>query len=396
MVHKNCSKIPGLVLFGIFLQFMLFASTQITYSEEATRNISQLTHIGLNFSQHFNNSWADEAGALVPIAQDHLILGADKWHNNSSFNIVVVGDSIAWGAGLEQDDKYYYKVADWLQDRLKKPIEVTVLAHTGATLTKPQKIANKEYAFTNADLSSWDPTISEQAGIISNPKDVDLILLSGGINDIDVNTILNPITSPDEMRSLCGDIEDPMYDVLIKLLCECPNSSIVVTSYYPIVTNETSEKALDTFIDGLKKLAPNSSEAKGLALIRNLFGNAHILNLLSGNSELFNNQSILSIRKAIDRANQYSVSQFKQKRIIFAPVDFPSNKSYGTTESWLWEMTDPQANNDKLSNDHKYEDRISLCKNKQCNWNEIVNAIGHPNVFGAMEYNRTIIKSMFI
>lgn len=390
---QSPQRLACLILSAIFFQFILSASIQFTFGEQVSQNYSQLTLLKSNESLR-SLDWVDEAGAHVPQAQDNLILGADKWQKNSTFHMVVIGDSIAWGAGLEQKEKYYYKVADWLQNKLMRPIEVTVLAHTGATLVKPQKIANTERLFTNPDLSSWDPTISEQAGNIINPEKVDLILLSEGINDINVNTILNPLTDPAQIRSLCKGIEEPLQNLFVKLLGKCTNSKIIITSYYPIVSNNTSESELNVFANEFQSLDSDSNEGKGFNLIKNMFGVKRTISMLSNNSNQFDNQSKLSMSSAIEQANQYSVSHFGEKRVFFAPVNFPSKRSYGTNESWLWELTDPRTNNGKPTNDHKYAYRVSLCEKTFCDWKEKVNAIGHPNVEGANEYNRTIINNI--
>ena len=387
-------RLVCLILFAIIFQFIFVPSLQIAFAEQINLNSPQSILQNTNESPNSLDR-INEAGSSASMTQDSLILGADKWQNNNTFHMIVIGDSIAWGSGLEQKEKYYYKVADWIQNKLERPVEVTVLAHTGATLNKSQKNANTSRAFTNPDLNSWDPTVSEQADNIKNPENIDLVLLSGGINDVNVNTILNPLTNPDEIRSLCNDIEAPLKTVLVKLLNKCSNSKIIVTSYYPIVSNDTSESALNLFADVLKILDPNSIEARGFNIIKNIYGVNRTIYILSNNSKIFDYQSRLSISKAIEQANQYSVSRFSEKRVAFAPVDFPSNRSYGTEESWLWELTDPQTNNGNLTNDHKYIYRVSLCERTPCDPNDKINAIGHPNVEGANEYNRTIINNIF-
>jgi hypothetical protein len=391
-VTQACKKSTCLIISAILFQFVFFAAIQVAFAQNSSQlNISEDKHS--NESLH-PLGWVDEAGAHIPASQDHFILNANGSAKNDTFHMVVIGDSIAWGSGLEQKDKYYYKVANWLQKRLKRPIEVAVLAHTGATLTKPKDGENGGYKFVNPELSSWDPTLLEQVGNISSPENVDLVLLSGGINDVNVNTILNPLTNPSEIRTHCMNIEAPLRTVLVRLLDNCTKSKIIVTSYYPIISNDTTESSLDVFVNELQNLIPNSTEAKGLSLIKNLFGGKRIILMMSSNSNIFDSQSRLSIAKAVKQANQYSISNFREKRIVFAPVDFPSNRSYGTNESWLWELTDQRANKGKPTNDNKYEFRVSLCKNVSCDGNEIVNAIGHPNVEGADEYNRTVIKSI--
>jgi len=341
--------------------------------------------VSLNESQHMLG-WADETGALV---QDHFTLGAEERQNANAFHMVVVGDSIAWGTGLEKNEKYYYKVADWLQKKLKRPVDVTILAHTGATFKEPK---NKQYAFVDPELISWDPSISEQADWINNPKDVGLILLSGGINDVGVDTILNPLTSSADISADCSSIEDSMYNVLLKLLSRCFNSKIVVTSYYPIVSVDTPKSTLIDFVNESLNNDPNliqkalaSESVAQTAFNEDFF--SYSLNVIRNNSYAFNSRSKESISRAVDRANVYTNSE----RVIFALVNFSSDRSYGTNKSWLWKLVDTEAGS-KID-DHKYTYRVSLCENNYnsiCNWQDKIDAIGHPNVEGAAEYAHEI------
>jgi len=86
------------------------------------------------------------------------------------FHLVVIGDSIAFGAGLEK------------KNIPPESVKVQVLAHTGATLSK-----ETSDPICSPDLSSGNPTAFPHADMISNPNDVDLILVSAGINDIGVD-----------------------------------------------------------------------------------------------------------------------------------------------------------------------------------------------------------------
>jgi lysophospholipase L1-like esterase len=113
---------------------------------------------------------------------------SDAAQNNKVFRIVIIGDSIAWGAGLENDLKYYSLVRDWIASERSIPIEsidMQVLAHTGAML-----FTENDDPIRLSDLSSGNPMIAQQADMISNPSNVDLILVSGGINDVGVDNII--------------------------------------------------------------------------------------------------------------------------------------------------------------------------------------------------------------
>lgn len=151
--------------------------------------------------------------------------------NNKVFNIVVIGDSIAWGAGLTKYEKYSYLVAKWIAEQSGRPVNVKVLAHTGATLKEWTDDPNIQYP----DIPSSKPTLFEQADKISNPDDVDLVLVSGGANDVDlekigsldsgwlINKFLGGSTLNEIHDKSWEKIETPMYELLKKLLDQCPN-----------------------------------------------------------------------------------------------------------------------------------------------------------------------------
>jgi hypothetical protein len=81
---------------------------------------------------------------------------------DQAFHMVVIGDSIAWGNGLKENDKYYYQVANWLQKSLNKPVDVTVYAHSGASIVSQ----GGNGKLLNANLNSWYPTLTDQANNI--------------------------------------------------------------------------------------------------------------------------------------------------------------------------------------------------------------------------------------
>jgi hypothetical protein len=192
----------------------------------------------------------------------------DIVENDEVFHLVVIGDSIAWGAGLEKDKKYSFLVAEWLSKQLKRPVDVKILAHTGATIGKTE-----DKPVQSPDLTSGSPILMEQADNIPDPKHVDMILVSGGINDVTVKKIIkldhleepstNPIItgigkaaigtiigpigaegagmavdanvkseatySEANLRQETKKIEPLMRDLLNKLLANCPSATIIVT-----------------------------------------------------------------------------------------------------------------------------------------------------------------------
>lgn len=116
------------------------------------------------------------------------------------YRLVVIGDSVAWGNGLNQEHKYYNRVAKWLRTNLEKPVEIIVYAHSGAVISGASGESVKD-----ANLNSGYPSLMDQAKNV--PNNVDLILVSGGINDVGIANILDPKTSEDTIRSHSKDIK---------------------------------------------------------------------------------------------------------------------------------------------------------------------------------------------
>lgn len=318
--------------------------------------------------------------------------------NNNVFNIVVIGDSIAWGAGLTKYEKYSYLVAKEIAEQSGRAVNVKVLAHTGATLKKTTSDREIQYP----DIPSSNPTLFGQVDKISNPDDVDLALVSGGANDVDLekinsldyglvfNTILGGSTL-DEIETQSWDkIETPMYELLKKLLDRCPHAKIVVTGYYSAISKDSKE--LTKFY---KAFAPESQFS------RSDYKNADDptqLYELATKANTFYEKSNLALNSAKSRVNKES----GQNRIEFARIVFPPDKSYGTDNSWLWKIEGNEGN--YKTDDHKYDVRASLA-GMVCDFTNRIPvcddptesklaAVGHPNVEGAAEYYRTIVQKI--
>jgi lysophospholipase L1-like esterase len=338
---------------------------------------------------------------------------------SETFHMVVIGDSIAWGAGLEEDQKYYSLVRDWIAQEKSIPsdsIELQVLAHTGAML------CTENYdAIRDPDLSSGNPTLTQQVDQISNSNGVDLILVSGGINDIGVNNIINldhltsitgspmgvlaewsgkyPTTSIDVIRDSSSRIRIAMRNLLNKLLEKCPNAKIVVTDYYPIISYDSTG-----LTDTIKVLNPDSQRIEDYKHL----DEPERLTQLVDKSNVFYAESTKSLRLAVKDAN----SGLRSNRVALAQVAFKPENSYGADETWLWKITnDPTG---ATIDDNRFNVRMSrlndlgwVCSCEDCSsgvksvdkvdcndeyWPNKFAAVGHPNERGAIEYKDKITE----
>jgi lysophospholipase L1-like esterase len=323
----------------------------------------------------------------------HSILPISRETANP-YRLAVIGDSVAWGNGLNQEHKYYNLVAEWLRANLGKPVEIIVYAHSGAHISGASGESVK-----NANLNSVYPSLMYQAKNV--PNNVDLILVSGGINDIGIANILDPKTSEDTIKNRSENIQEPMKELLMYLVDNTkPDANIIVTGYYPLITDDSklglkdraagaliargSEESVSQELINLAASEDNPSlgsavttwqSAKEFGInLENIIENDP---LFKANSYTFYSTSSNSLNAAVNDVN----NAIGGNRVAFVDPLFQSNNGYRASESYLWEFK-PGASIE--SNDEQFDERSKLTN--PLDYENKDNALDHPNVKGASRY----------
>src|SRR5262245_38376336 len=162
--------------------------------------------------------------------------------HEASFHMAVLGDSVAWGSGLPDEEKYWMHVGRWLERRLGRPVKPQVVAHSLAVI-EPRaddivppvwgEIRFRHPSITYEALS--DPRIGDPG-----PTGIDLILMDGGINDMNPFNLILPWRSPrwveEQAAEVCGR---RMKNLLLPVLGRFTKARVVVTGYYPVVSEST-------------------------------------------------------------------------------------------------------------------------------------------------------------
>jgi len=291
----------------------------------------------------------ENARSTIPIldwpsgAKDYFTLLPPSAQGDNVYRIAVIGDSIAWGVGLEQSDKYYYKVAETIRNQLNMPVEVTVFAHSGAVIKNPSPCLTP-------GLGCSSPTLMDQAKNIND--DVDLILVSGGINDVGITNILDPSTPANTIDTSSKNIKAPMTELLTDLM-DKTDAKIVVTGYYPIITAESklgldrgialflsmfSEKSIIgtalTATESAINLNPLGGAMEGVRGIMQKAADESFDTLTdnskrASNSHTFYSISSDSLRSAVETADN------KENRIVFVDPLFNDANSYRASDALL-------------------------------------------------------------
>jgi hypothetical protein len=129
--------------------------------------------------------------------------------DSNPFEFLVVGDSLVWGQGLEEKDKFYSLTAGWLGNDAfgtRRDVNLKVKAHSGSTLKfhadeaeKYKKAGCDETYFHKPEVNVGFPSIWKQIEVATEEYraagktgGADLIMLTGGITDISVAKVLDP------------------------------------------------------------------------------------------------------------------------------------------------------------------------------------------------------------
>lgn len=304
---------------------------------------------------------------------------------NGVYRMLILGDSIAWGQGLLEQNKYHTLVAQHLLlGPGNSPPEKTVLAHSGATIGVG--VHTVEPA-ADGEVPTAYPTILQQvAQFNDSPESVDLILMNGGINDVDIRDILDPLTDSSHLKDWiethCHVHMKTLLDQVVAKFSSVA-ARIVVTGYYAILSKLSNP---DFFKPFLKVI--------GVAWL-DILGDAFedpIKDKIAKNCRIFSDLSTEALQQAVSEAN---ISPAGNGRILFVNAGFGPDNSVMARTPWLFGIVD---NLDFSPQDEVIDDRHDACVRDESDilqrWVCDRASAGHPNMIGAAQYANQILASL--
>ena len=298
----------------------------------------------------------------------------------SGADLVVLGDSVMWGQGLRDEHKSATIVAKGLN---AKPV---IIAHSGAVIGRAAHCALTPFP---GEMPESCPSILQQIGAYTgDPGAAPIVLLNGGINDIDIRTILNPFTDPGDLSS---DIRKYCHQDMVFLLTQVKlrfsnaNTKIVVASYFPIITAASDFDFVPPLMEFLGAPLPRFIEF-------DLFdvGNP-IVDKIIDLSAQFWHESAAALAKAVSDVNIGT-----GPRCFFANVPFTEDNAVFAPEAWLFGVGPAP---DFAAEDEVRESRRSQCditfKNDFFGREQCYRAsAGHPNVTGAQQFAQAVLNAV--
>lgn len=246
-------------------------------------------------------------------------------------HMLVLGDSIMWGQGLKPEQKFSWRVKCWLEEKTGREVQTRVEAHSGAHLAGVS--TSPRFRSNDGEVNLPYPTINEQVDNAvqfygHTRSKVDLILVDGCINDVDVSNLLNAGATPEWMReritSACGA---GMHKLLQRITENFPNAQVVVTSYYRIVSNNTADNAFIRLL--VKKLNSGRREVERMTY-------KEMRERLIALSELWYKVSTASLSEAVSKVNAELGKQNLAERVNFVEIEFWPEHSFSASNTLLW------------------------------------------------------------
>ena len=250
--------------------------------------------------------------------------------SNDHLQMLVLGDSILWGQGLREQQKSWYRVKCWLQDTTGRIVDVEMKAHSGALIEGPPsstQLFSSDNKEVNLPLPSINEELDEALKTYSDGAKVDLVLVDGCINDVDVRNLLNAAINTDTIRERtresCGNA---MTRLLRRVTTSFPNAHVIVPGYYRIISANTQD---NVFIRLLVKRLAGTFEGRRPS-------DKEIRERLIVNSEVFYDNSTNSLREAVKQVNKEIEARGSKQKVLFADIQFWPEHSFSARDTLLW------------------------------------------------------------
>jgi lysophospholipase L1-like esterase len=302
-------------------------------------------------------------------------------------NVLALGDSIVWGQGNTDDTKFVNLVCAWLRSKGEEPV-LTFIAHSGAVVSPTQ---NDAAPALWGEVPEAAPSIDAQvqaAPQLLNPEKVDLVILDGGINDLNPYHIIvaNPFdpNGLEKLRAQCTQIfSGPVHQMIDRTVATFTKAQVVVTGYYPIVSDQTGIRSLAQL---MKQLPRPQGVANFLDLTVEHLPEDLLAIAIDVERTRIIQQSALFAALSDQLLTAAVAAHASAGRVFFASPRFGPENAFAAPDTWLWAGSDDPLYRQRV-------ERYTLHSiEKPFDWPVItpLASMCHPNVAGSRAYASAI------
>jgi lysophospholipase L1-like esterase len=314
--------------------------------------------------------------------------------------MLVIGDSVLWGQGLWDDQKMHNLVAQQLVAGGAPWPQIFHYAVSGATIgfKDGQPLSGASvWSWWPRELPKSNPTLYEQCLQVQadHPKQLfDLILVVGGINDVDVRTIFDPLTSTSDITKACqlycnGAMSDLLEVVRATFLAANPNARVLVLGYYDIFSPLTQFPDITKVLEVLiaETFSPPGFHVETARPLTNPID--QIEDILRRNAKAFREGAHKNLSAAVDAANVKAPGRY-----TFVDPAFTADEAAFAPNRLVFGL-----DSGELAEDPRAQDRKRFCAEEQitpgpARFQCDRASMGHPNVAGAQKYAQAIMAKL--
>jgi len=322
---------------------------------------------------------------------DGYPLGADRIYlAKGFFYLVTLGESVAACNGLPDDQKFSALVADVIEQEADLKVIHQMLAASAAHIL-PQDGDGVCGIGCYRESPMVATSMSVQVDQIEQPDRIDLVVLTGCINDVEVMRILDPETDPDFLANLTTQMcRDHMAVLLRKIRTVAPQAYVVVTGYYPVVSEASNLPAgLEVWIATLElDVQEDISTWLDAAIV---------------NFDIFLEAAHPALAVAVDMVNTESPGDDGPMLAFVDPGFGPENALFAD-DSWLWGLTrdfpsevELELDLEMFPEDPLFTERFDICFQNvgaEPSLGCLYASLAHPNFTGSQVYADAIVAAL--
>jgi lysophospholipase L1-like esterase len=296
--------------------------------------------------------------------------------------MIVLGDSVPWGQGLATPHKY----ATVAGLGLGLPTPPEMYARSGAIIDPGggYGTSSSPCAASSSEIPLPAPTVRAQLSLVDDPNSVDLVLVNGGLNDVDFRRILNPLTSSDQLtrwiRAACYVGIKTLIGEVARTFTN-PNARCLLTGYYPILSTKSDQSSIQVLLSVF-----------GIALPGHLPKDPLLLRVTQLCLQFWR-ESDTAFAAAVRDANAepvlagrwyYVPGPYTEDNALFAPTPLLFGLDAGLNPE------DEVAGSRWVACRQCYTDPLDLMQLEQCR----LASVGHPTIAGAAAYAAAIVAML--
>ena len=315
-----------------------------------------------------------------------------------SFTLLSIGDSVVWGQGLAEVQKFRVGLQQDLQAALGASVDSVDRSHSGAVLAPNGGDADPTLANWPGEVPRFSPSVWAQWERIAHEGLVpDIVLLNGGINDVDFRTICSPWDRRPEIAGhaacFCGEA---MRRFLEEQVFASGRPRVILTGYYAAISSASAfgelldsgpiVKAFLHYIEGLHRELPFLESLGEVLSLSHLTEHTHLLSALAANWETFADRANTCLRETAHAVNE----KLGETRVWFVDPAFGPEHALFTAAPYLFHPSLPPRDSAAEvrerecplcypATEHPFELMICLAA-----------STGHPNAQGAQRYRERI------